>query len=102
MGIFGHKPKAPAAEQNTQEFHGLRFNESVYGSVVPVLIGPNRVPLKIIWAGDWQDHVTTTPGTHVGKGLGGGSTTPGTTSHTYTQAVQALLGPGFCDHIGAH
>jgi hypothetical protein len=98
MGLFGHKTKAPAAATNTQEFNGIQLNKAAYGDVIPVLIGANRVPMKIIWAGDWTDTVTTTPGQHVGKG-GGGSTTPGTTTHSYSESIQALLGYGPADRI---
>src|ERR1043166_1084633 len=96
MGIFGHK-SAPAAETPQQLPNGIQINSSDYGSVIPVLIGPNRVSMKLIWQGDWTDHVTTTPGQQVGKG--GGTTTPGTTTHSYTTALEALLAYGPADRL---
>jgi hypothetical protein len=91
--LFKNKSKVPAANKNEQQFNGLKFNSSEYGKVINVLIGPNRVIPKVIWAGDWTDIVTTTPGARVGKG-GPGGNTPGTTNHTFTEAFQFLLGYG--------
>src|SRR5262252_5513058 len=94
MSILGFgKKKLPASTNNEQQFDGQRLNQSQYGATINVLMGPNRVSPKLIWAGDWQDHVTTTPGAHIGKSVGG-SNTPGTTTHAYTQSYQFLLGYG--------
>lgn len=98
MGIFGSKSPATPAAQN-QVYNGIQLPSSIYGKVIPVLIGPNRVPWNFVWTGDWKNIPTTTPGQHQGKGLGGGGTTPGTTTNHYQTALQTVLGYGVCDHI---
>jgi hypothetical protein len=101
MGIFGGHKSAPAPAAQNQVYNGIQLPSSIYGKVIPVLIGPNRVPWNLVWAGDWKNNPTTTPGQHVGKGLGGGGggTQASTTTDHFQTALQAVLGHGVCDHI---
>lgn len=100
MGLLFGK-KAATTPQNTPVINGVRINNSTYGNVVPVSIGPNRVPMSLIGLWDFLRTTHSTPGTKVGKGIGGGGTTPSTTSYTYSTAFQALLCLGPVDHIDA-
>lgn len=99
MGIFGSKSASTTPATQDQVYNGIQLPSSIYGKVIPVLIGPNRVPWNLVWTGDWKNNPTTTPGQHMGKGLGGGGTTPGTTTNHYQTALQAVLGFGVCDRI---
>src|SRR6266481_4850381 len=96
MGFLFHKPKAVT---QVQQFQGIPVNNSEDGTVIPVYIGPNKVPFKLIWAGDWKNTPVTTPGSSQGgKGLGGGSSSA-TTTNDYTEALISLLGYGTIDHL---
>jgi len=98
--LFGHKSaKMPAA--NTQVLNGVRVNSSTYGNVVTIGIGKNRFVQCLIGLFDFLRTTHTTPGAHIGKGVGAGGSTPATTSYTYSTAYQALLGFGEIDHIDA-
>src|SRR6478672_5188931 len=100
MLLGGQKTaKTPAA--NTQVLNGVRVNSAVAGVVLPVIIGPARIPMNIIGLWDFLATAHTTPGEHVGKGIGGGGSTPSTTSYTYSTAMQAALGFGPIDHVDA-
>jgi hypothetical protein len=101
MGMLLGKKKVPAAATNAQIISGVRINSSTYGNILPVAIGPNRVPMSIIGEWDFLRTTHTTPGTKVGKGIGGGGTTPSTTSYTYSTAFQAALCLGPVDHLDA-
>jgi len=100
MGIFGSKSASTTPAAQNQVYNGIQLPSSIYGKVISVLIGPNRVPWNLVWTGDWKNNPTTTPGQHVGKGLGGGGgTQASTTTDHYQTALQAVLGHGVCDHI---
>jgi hypothetical protein len=98
--LFGNNTtKTPQAA--TQVLNGVRVTQSTYGNIIPVIVGPNALPMSLLGLFDFLTTTTTTPGQKVGKGIGGGGTTPSTTSTTYSTAFQALLGFGPIDHIDA-
>jgi len=81
---------APETVQNEMpEIEGVSVQSSVYGRVIPLLYGANRLAGNIIWYPGYKvDTSTETSGTTWGKG---GSTT---TSHTYTASFAIAFGQG--------
>src|SRR6266481_992271 len=96
--IFGSKPAPPKTPSTNQNSYGVRVNKSTLGDVIPVACGPNRIPMSLLGLWDFLRTAHTTPGTHTGKGIGGG-TTPGTTTYSFSTAAQALLCYGPVDHL---
>jgi len=97
MGFLIHKP--PKAQTPNQQFvNGVMINKACYGDTIPVLLGPNRVPMSLIGLWDFLRTAHVTPGATAGKGIGGGSS-PASTSYSYSTAFQALLGFGPMDHL---
>lgn len=79
----------------------LRIQTSNYGQVLPVVIGTNRVPLKLL---DYVDFLATshTEVTHTGgKGIGGGGVDQSNTWYTYSVALAGALCVGTARGIGA-
>lgn len=101
MSIFGFGKKANVPAAQTSVLNGVRVNQAGYGTYIPVGIGVNRVSQSLVGLWDFLRTTHTTPGQSVGKGVGGGSSTPATTSYTYSTAYQALLCFGYVDHIDA-
>ncbi len=40
--------------------NGIRMDTSVYGSVIPVVVGRTRIPGKMIFAGNYRTHKAST------------------------------------------
>lgn len=98
-GLFGGA-KTNAAQQPT--YSGINVQTSVYGAVVPVVYGANRVAGNLIWYGDFTQ-LSGSGSKGGGKGgLGGGSGKAGgnTSQNTYQAAVIVALGEGPISGLG--
>lgn len=67
--------------------NGININQSHYGNAVPLVYGQNRVPMILLWYGNFiaTPHTTTT--SNGGKGGGGGSS-----NTTFTYSASMVLG----------
>ena len=65
MGIFGRQPGQP---RYSGELHNLQVTESVYGTVLTVVIGTTRVHGKLLWYGGFKAKQASGGG----KGIFGG------------------------------
>lgn len=81
MGIFGS-----GNANQTPKLHQLKVTQSVNGIVIPIGWGCVRVPMNLLWYGDF----TSTKSSVGGKGLGGKSST----QYDYHSAILGLLGQG--------
>lgn len=68
----------------------LRIQTSIYGLTIPVVFGRNRLPLNLLWYGDFRA-IKHTETTETGKG-GGGS--PSRIYYTYSASVVMGLAEG--------
>ena len=84
-GIFGSQ--APAS-QGIQAATGMRVQTALYGIAVPLMWGTVRVPINVLWYGDF---VASAQSQSAG-GKGGGGTI--TTGYTYQAALAMALGEG--------
>lgn len=85
MSLGGHKSQSTTDVR----LNGININQSSYGNCIPLVYGRNRVPLTLLWYGNFisTPHTTTQSG---GKGGGGGG---GNTTFTYS----ASLIMGLCE-----
>lgn len=75
----------------------LRIQTAVYGSVVQVMYGRNRVSGNLSWYGAFAAVPHTSTQTSGGKG--GGKVTQSQTDFTYTAALIMILGEGYVGRI---
>jgi Putative phage tail protein len=75
---------------------GISVNQSSYGNAIPLIYGQTRVPLMLLWYGNFlaTPHTQTQPG---GKGGGGGSSN---TTFTYSASMIMGLGEGAITSVG--
>lgn len=66
--------------------NGININQSNYGNAIPLVYGQNRIPLMLLWYGNWipTPHTQSQPG---GKGGGGGSS-----NTTFTYSASMIMG----------
>lgn len=77
----------------TSEIHSLKVSQSLYGIVIPILWGRNRVQQNLIWSGDFQVTAAYQQG---GKGLG----KSGGTLYDYRSSVLGAACHGPINGIG--
>lgn len=77
----------------------LRMQQSVYGAVLPIVFGCQRVAPSLIWYGDFTPIAHTTVQTSGGKG--GGGVTQSNTTYTYQTALCMALCEGQIAGVGA-
>lgn len=87
MGIFGGR--RPGQARYSGELHNLSVTESVYGTVVPIVVGTTRVHGKLLWYGGFK--AVQAPNTG-GKGIFGGKSQV----YDYYADVVVLLAQGPC------
>jgi Putative phage tail protein len=65
---------------------GINVNQSNYGNAIPLIYGQNRIPLMLLWYGNFiaTPHTTSQGG---GKGGGGGSS-----NTTFTYSASMIMG----------
>jgi hypothetical protein len=85
MGLLGSQ------QQKTERFAGIRTNQSILGAVIPILLGQQRLPGRLIWYGDFTSNVAKQQG---GKGLGKGGS-----QYVYTASVVVLLAQGAINYL---
>lgn len=90
-GLFGGGSNAAQTSQAV----GIRVQSSIYGSVLPIVYGTNRVAGNLIWYGNFQASKSSSGG---GKSGGGGG--KGSGGYTYSAAVAIALCEGPIQGIG--
>lgn len=65
----------------------FRVQSSTYGAVIPLVYGTTRVPINLVWYGDFNPVATTTTESSGGKGGGGGVDTETTTYSYYAAGI---------------
>ena len=90
MSLFS--PKSTNATQSNKLL-GYKVQTSIYGSVVPIVLGTNKVGPNVIWTGDWvAAPVQAAGGKGSGKASSGGKGGGGTNQqYTYSTAIQMAL-----------
>src|SRR5260370_38035788 len=102
MGLIGGKgggKNALAAKPNL--LNALRVQTSSYGQVIPILYGQNRIPGRLLWAGDFTAIPHTSTQKVGGKGLGSGGGNVSNTSYTYQTAVAIAICMGPIQSMGS-
>ncbi|HXA47515.1 MAG TPA: phage tail protein, partial [Burkholderiaceae bacterium] len=94
-GLFGGNQTA--ANTNTA-VSGINVQQSVYGAVINLVYGTNRVAGNLMWYGNFISTANNSNSSSGGKGGGGSSNGP--TTYTYTAAVQVGLCEGPIQDIG--
>ncbi len=77
----------------TPKLHSLQVTQSVYGVAIPLVAGTVRVPMNLLWYGDFNDHGSAYQ--LGGKGLGK------STQYDYQAAILAMLCRGPVSGIGS-
>jgi hypothetical protein len=88
-----HQPLAGQSSRLT----GLRVQSSVYGQVITLLFGTNRIAAKLIGYQDFTPHAQKSGS----KKAGGGKKGQSDTSYTYSATIEALLCVGPIFGIGS-
>jgi Putative phage tail protein len=76
----------------TPRVGALRYQQSAYGTVVPIVYGRTRISGNLIWYDDFTAIATTT--TQESGGKGGSSVTQTNTTYTYEAAIMMALCEG--------
>lgn len=72
----GHSSTGNSA--GPERLAGVQIQSSVYGKVIPLVFGTDRVPCNLVWSGDFTSTpITQSTGGGKGGGGGGGSVTTG-------------------------
>lgn len=85
MSLFGN-------QNTTPDLHSLKVTQSLYGICIPLVWGQNRVPLNLLWYGDFNTQQGFISG---GKGLGKDGN-----NYDYHAAVIGVLCKGAISGVG--
>ena len=89
MGLMGSSSQQPVTKYN-----GIRTNEALLGSTIPLLYGQNRVSWKLLWFGDFTAKQDANSG---GKGGGSGlGKSKGQATYVYYASVLGAVCQGQC------
>ncbi len=96
-GILGGGGGGQTISNSETPLSSFNVQTSVRGTPVPIVYGRTRVPVNLIWYGDFTaipHTVTSSSGGGGGKGGGGGEVNTTTTTYTYTTSVLMGIGEG--------
>jgi hypothetical protein len=91
--IFGKKTQSTTDTR----LNSLQVNQSAYGNAIPLVYGMTRIPMSLLWYGDF---IATPHTTRQGGGKGGGNRGSSTT-FTYSAALVLGLCEGPIDDVSS-